>query len=195
VRKVLTLVLALVALGIVPGLSVAQESRQAVRAEEAVVRPVVDGEIPCPVPVHINLTAPPPTTPTPDPADFPAGTQSANFGGTSINQDFKDTFHWKLPGDCCQIISGKLTLRYKALQGGSAGSPTSANDRVSIIKNGSAVLTQPLYTGAVATGFTTTKTLSLTPAMLTNNRLSFGVEDDTSVLSASLEVVACCLRK
>ena len=192
-RKVLTLVLALVALGIAAGLSVAQESRQAV--EGGVVPPVVDGGIPCPVPVHINLTKPPPTTPTPDPADFHAGTQSANFGGTSINQDFKDTFHWKLPGDCCQIISGKLTLRYKALQGGSAGSPTSANDRVSIIKNGSAVLTQPLYTGAVATGFTTTKTLSLTPAMLTNNRLSFGVEDDTSVLSASLEVVACCLRK
>jgi hypothetical protein len=31
--------------------------------------------------------------------------------------------------------------------------------------------------------------------MLAGDRLSFLVQDDTSVISAKLEVVACCVRK
>ena len=51
---------------------------------------------------------------------------------------------------------------------------------------------QPLYSGAVTTGQTGTKTIPLSCDLLKNNRLSFYVQDDTAVTSATLHVVYCC---
>lgn len=163
--------------------------------------PVVVG-IPCPIPMNISLTAPPPVAATPFAADFPTASVvlEPNFGGTTRNRHFRHTFTWKPTTECCQYLSGKLTLQYEALSDGqSATSPDAGNDGVTIYKGGSALPpSQPVYPPPkfpVSAGQTGTKTFPLTPAMLTGDRLSFAVQDDTAVTSAKLEVVACCVRQ
>lgn len=152
----------------------------------------------CPSPMHVSLKANGPSASTPFAADFPASLQapSATFGQTAANHVLRHTFTWKPAGECCQYISGTLVLQYKALQGGPAGSSTSANDMVGIYSNGAGVsgAGKNLYTGAVTTGQSGTVTIALTPAMLANNRLSFAVEDDTSVTQASIDVIGCCVN-
>jgi hypothetical protein len=191
-----TLVLAIVALGILPGPSAAQEERTALS------QPVPPIEL-CPKPSRqqaINLTASAPSPATPTAADFPTSSCSAgwesNFGGTTSDRCFKHTFTWKAPGPECRCLAGELTIRYKALQGGPAGSSSSANDTVAIFSGGTVVpgTSQALYSGsgAVTTGQTGTKTIRLSCDMLRNNRLSFLVQDDTSVTSATLHIVYCC---
>jgi len=187
-KKLLTLALALAVLAVLTGPAVAQEERKG----------LVGGGIPCPIPMNVHLTAPPAIAATPIPADFPATTTPVepNFGGTTKNRHFRHTFSWQQAGKCCQCLrGGTLSFQYKALSGGPAGSSSSANDGVVIYKNASPLLSQPLYSGAVTTGQTGTKTIPLTCAMLTNNRLSFLVQDDTSVTKATLDgVVFCCVN-
>jgi hypothetical protein len=157
--------------------------------------------IPCPIPMSINQTAQAPSPATPFAADFPPppppGTGiEPKFGGNKINMWFEHTFTWKPPTDCCQLVKGALCLEYKALQGGPAGSSTSANDAVTIMKNGVSVSgpSQPLYKGAVKTGQAGKLCIDLTPAMLAGNRLSFLLQDDSSVTRATLQFSACCVR-
>lgn len=192
-KPLLTLALAFVALGVLLSPSAAQEERK-VPSE-----PITPVEL-CPRPSQqqpINLTASAPSAATPNPADFPAtcGTGwEPKFGGTAINKCFRHTFTWKAPRPECRCLSGELTIRYKALQGGPANSASSANDVMYIYSGGSAVAgtNQQLYTGAVTTGQAGTKTIRLNCDMLRNSRLSFLVQDDTSVTSATLRVVYCC---
>jgi hypothetical protein len=144
----------------------------------------------------ITVTAPPPVAATPYLPDFPSACSAGwepNFGGTTINRCFRETFTWKAPAQC-HCLSAELTIHYKALQGGAAGSSTSANDDVAISSGGSVVpgTSQRLFSGNVATGQTGTKTIRLSCDWLKNDRLSFFVEDDTRVDSASLQVAYCC---
>ncbi len=156
----------------------------------------------CPTPMNITLKAPPPTQATPNSTDFPPAPPppsgiEPNFGGTTKNRHFRHTFSWKPLTDCCQYLSGTLTLTYEALsQGQSTTSPNAGNDSWSIWKNGTVQGSGYVYTSfPFQQGQTGTITIQLTPAMLAGNRLSFLVQDDTSVKSATLNVVACCVRK
>jgi hypothetical protein len=101
---------------------------------------------------------------------------------------------WRPKGDCCQNVSGSLTVRYRALSGGAAGTSSSANDSMALFYNGTNVGGQMLYSGAVTTGQVGTRTFALTPAMLANYRVSFLVQDDSTVISATLRVDACCVN-
>lgn len=158
----------------------------------------------CPNPRQINLTQSSGAA-TPDMADFPKGLCPGgiepNFGGTKADRCFIHTFSFPPPRElCCQCIEGKgntLTLKLKVLVGGPAGSSTSANDQFAIYSNGSVVAgtSQPLYSGAVITGKVVTKTIQLKCSWLNNNRLSFLTQDDTSVLSATLNLNTCCVKK
>ena len=140
----------------------------------------------------INLTASAPSPATPNLADFPTSSCSAgfepNFGGTLSNRCFRQTFTWKTPGPECSCLSGELTIQYKALEGGAS------NDTFAIFSGGSVVpgTSLPLYPGGVPIGQTMTKKIPLSCDLLKNNRLSFLIQDDTSVLSATLHVVYCC---
>lgn len=192
-KPLLTLAVALVALGALPSPGAAQEERRALPQPISPIRL-------CPRSQQqaINLTAQAPSTATPNLADFPASSCSAgwepNFGGTTSDKCFRHTFTWKAPRPECRCLSGELTIQYKALAGGSAGSSSSANDTVGIYSGGSGVpgTNQSLYVGAVKKGQTGTKTIPLTCDMLKNNSLSFLVQDDTSVTSATLHVFYCC---
>jgi hypothetical protein len=159
-------------------------------------RPKEPKPVPCPSPVHITQTVSSPTAAAPYGPDFPAAYQAPSppFGSTASNRIFRHTFRWRPKGDCCQNVSGRLTVRYRALAGGPAGSSTSANDGMGLFVNGTNVGGQMLYSGAVTTGQVGTKTFALTPAMLANYRVSFLLQDDSTVISASLQVDACCVN-
>lgn len=193
-KKLLTLALALVALAAFASIGIAQEQKEAVPTQEALPRP-----LPCPIPWQFTLTAPPPVTATPYLPDFPAKCSAGwepNFNGTTKDRCFRHTFRWRKPYPCCQYIKGTLTITYKALQAGAIGSATSFNDEVTIYKTIIPLLTQRLYpqNAAVTLGQPGTTVVQLTPAMLAGERLSFLIQDDTSVKLATLEVVGCCVK-
>jgi len=199
-RLVFVVVVALLALtsaGIAQPPSVQPES-----ARPAAAPLPVDGPRPtvaCPIPWVFTLTAPPPTAATPLASDFPAATVTLepSFGGVTPDRHFRHTFRWKPATDCCQYISGTLTLTYKPLQPGqSATSPDAGNDSWSIWKNGTALGSGALYsTFPFPAGATFTKTIPLTPAMLAGSKASIDVQDDTSLTSAKLQITACCVRR
>jgi hypothetical protein len=158
----------------------------------------------CPNPRRINLTQSSGAA-TPVMADFPKGLCPGgiepNFGGTKVDRCFIHTFSFPPPSElCCQCVEGKgntLTLKLRVLLGGPAGSSTAANDQFAIYSNGSFVTgtNQPLYSGSVTTGQVVTKTIALKCSWLNNNRLSFLTQDDTAVLSATLNLNTCCVKK
>lgn len=193
-KLILSLAIALTAL-VLRGSGVAQETTD---NQEARLAPKPES-IPCPLPVHKNLKFPSPgaTLPvaaTPYLPDFPNTKCSAGyepkFGGTTADRCLRHTFTWKPETACCQNVSGTLTLTYKVIAGGAD------NDQLVIYSNGSNIGPgRVIYSGSTTLGQTVTKSFPLTAAMLANNRCSFLVQDDTSVLSATLDVVTCCLRR
>jgi hypothetical protein len=161
--------------------------------------------IPCPIPMIINQTVS--AGGSANAADFPTPTPPTviepNFNGTAINRWFRYTFMWKRLTDCCQYLPGStLTVKFKALQAGPAGSATSANDEIHLFKGGSAVLgsAKQVYPGGgpVALGAPGQVTYNLTADMMTltptGDRLSFLVQDDSAVTEATLRLTACCVR-
>jgi hypothetical protein len=157
----------------------------------------------CPKPTYVTLTASAPSVFNADFSSASLGAPRAWLNNTAINHTFLYSFLWKPPvGKCCSnIISATLTVQLKSNQPGSSKTAADAgNDIISIVRNGAGV---PGYGGPIYSSFPfpvnqpTTKTFVLTGAELANintdNRLSFAVEDDTRVVSATLQLARCCL--
>jgi hypothetical protein len=156
----------------------------------------------CPSPVtNLTLTA---TTPNVFNADFMPGQLSAPrawLNDPAINKHFLYTFQWKKEERCCQISKAILTVKMKANQSGTPGSPDASNDGIAIMHLGSSV---PPFSEAVYTvpppfsaGHPSVKQWTLTGAALANlnatRRLSLDVQDDTKVESVTLQLWGCCL--
>jgi len=157
---------------------------------------------PCPAPFNITLDA---SAPNVEKTDFTAAQlanyqDKLNYGQT--DKWYLHTFIWKAPSKCCQVTKAILTVKMKANSGGqSVSSADAGNDSISVVKLGTAV---PPYSEHVYTawpfnaGKTSTKIWDLTGVALGNinilRRLSFAVQDDTSVLSATLQLSGCCLK-
>jgi hypothetical protein len=157
----------------------------------------------CPSPINITLNA---NTPSVFNADFLPGqlttSQTAlNFTGT--DRHYVHTFQWKQEHCCCQITDAVLTVQFKANQGGqSTTSSDAGNDDIALMSLGVVLLSERVFVHPPVNfpfnaGQTATKILHLSPAALltmnANHRLSFDVEDDTSVTSATLQLTGCCL--
>jgi hypothetical protein len=127
----------------------------------------------------------------------------------AINHVFRYTFNWKVPEKmCCQITKGRLIVKLK--WNGPAGPSSAGNDSISIV-HGASVAGQGGYiwgpnpntpsttphTGTTIPTSPKTINIDLNAASLLNvnqgNRLSFAVQDDTTVESAVLELSGCCL--
>jgi hypothetical protein len=179
----------------------AQAQQRPVAAEaEAVALPVNT----CPAPLNLTLNA---NTPNVFTGDFAAGQLSSyqtalNYPGT--DKHYLHTFQWKNEHRCCQITRAVLTVKMKANQGGSVNGSDAGNDDIVVMHLGAVVqpyseriYTHPPVNFPFNTGQTATKTWNLTGAALANinanNRLSFDVEDDTMVQSATLQLSGCCL--
>lgn len=167
--------------------------------------PTVHGGPPCdcPKPIYMTLNA---NTPNLFQADFSPASFSAQRVGlnsTATNKFFLHTFQWKSAARNCQITSAVLTVKMKSNNGGSSAAASDAgNDTISVVVNGAGVppFSERVYS-AVNTPFSAgqaaTKVWNLTGAALTainaNSRLSFSVQDDTMVQSATLVLRGCCL--
>jgi len=176
----------------------AQELRaaQEVQADRRPIPPVV---VPCPFPT--KLTIPTGRTPTPVPAQFPPSFQpnlaGSMFNQTAADKHFGHTFTVPVqPRVCCLWNSGVLTVTIKALQSGSAHGAASANDAVHVVNAGAIVASQqPWLTTGVTAGTVTTVTFPIPANVLNTGMVSFYVQDDSAVVSASLTVEGCCLSK
>lgn len=159
------------------------------------------GRVPCPHPILQTLTS---TGAPQGGPDFPAawtGHYASGLNDMRPNRIFAYTFDAKWPAPeraCCELVSAVLTLVVKC------HGDIPINDAWGILHNGVGI---PGAGGAIGwangcMGQTKTITWAATPAVLaqinaeaTDPHLSFAVEDDTAVVSATLQLSDCCVLK
>jgi hypothetical protein len=167
--------------------------------------PVAQGS--CPKPVAVTLTASPPSFFA---GDFTQGPNSqlssphmTALGQQTPDHNFLYTFQWAAGERCCQITRAVLTVKMKSILGGQTTTSSDAgNDGIAIMYQGQAVApyNEAVYSGIPRPfnpGQLATKQWVLNQAALniinTQGHLSFAVQDDTSVVSATLQLTGCCL--
>jgi len=182
------------------GSILAQEQGRAVVPIAAPADPIGHLQL-CPAPINLTLTA---ATPNVFKGDFTAaqlGNYQASLNYSGTDKQYLHTFEWKRRHRCCQITKAVLTVRVKALLSGQSNSSSDAgNDGITLMHLGASV---PPYSERVYSswpfpaGQLATKTWNLTGTALANlnanSRLSFAVQDDTMVQSATLQLTGCCL--
>lgn len=156
--------------------------------------------IPCPSPVSLTLNVG-----APNQADFSAASWALRVGlnYTGINKHFLGTFTWQPKSKCCELSSAILTVKMQANSGGaSATASDSGNDGLGVVLSGgtSSGIGGPVYSNfPFPAGTQITKTYPITGSALakldSGGGLSFLVEDDTKVTSATLVIRGCCLNK
>ena len=165
--------------------------------------------VPCPAPFSVTLNA---TIPHIVAADFNAAElanhqEALNYG--QPNKGYAHTFEWKPNKKCCQVTHAVLTVKMKSLSRGSSNtSPDAGNDAISITGPGGIPIPPysekvygpasiPPTTFPFPVGTLATKIWTITGAALnklnTAHTLSIYIQDDTSVLSATLQLTGCCL--
>jgi hypothetical protein len=168
------------------------------------------GGVPCPEPKTHTETASAPSSAVVDASQLPASLVSPpnaepNFGGTTPNRVFRHTFKFKMPeGKCCQCTDATLTLKLQSLQQGISHETSDAgNDKWYIYKNGQLCGTPAnanyVYDALpVNKGYIVTKTIKVPCECLAVSggvgKLTFAVQDDTSVQAATLNVRGCCVK-
>jgi len=163
--------------------------------------------MPCPNPIVVTLTRGGSTAATPNIADFPSGALTGfAYNQTAANHNFRDTIAFKKPDSkCCQFRPGKLTVVYKALQGGTVkprSGGDAGNDSGGLVHHGASVSGQSGYIWAllqftgntVHPGDTVPIVYTVSPSIIASGQVSFAVQDDTAVVSAKLEISGCCLE-
>jgi hypothetical protein len=118
------------------------------------------------------------------------------FHQTTANKQFGYTFNFKMPEGCCEVSAGKLTVYYRAVQGGSSATSSDAgNDIGELIRNGVGSGGGPIYSSfPFAAGTTTVKTYTVPANWIASGRVSFIAEDDTAVDHATLTAQMCCVH-
>lgn len=164
--------------------------------------PPAPGAMPCPNPTTQTISL---TTPVVVNAEFSAAALAAPRAGINdpiSNKVFLHTFRWDPPA-CCQITSATLTVVLRANQQGVSPptSPDAGNDTIGVSSGGVGLpgMGGRIYTSPVTTNQQVTKTFVMDAtglaAMNANNRLSFSLQDDTRVVSATLRIERCCVRR
>lgn len=166
---------------------------RAERMPEGMSKP--DKSVPCPHPYSQTQNA---TNPAyRDATDFSGWNYSwATVGDSHPNRVFGYTFKLNIPSDrlCCEITKAVLTLNLKCLD------DIPGNDTWAIVHNGHGVTGSggPIGWPQICNGQTKTVSYAATPAVLNmmnqDHRLSFLVQDDTTVERATLTVTGCCVR-
>jgi len=202
-KRSLAYALLLASLALWPASSPSQQRKAAPVNQELAVVPQAG----CPKPISLTLTAKPPSFFSGDFSQGPNSQLSAPhmtaLGQQTADMNFLYTFQWTKDQKCCQITRAVLTVKMKSIQGGQTTKSSDAgNDGIAIMYQGNvlAPYNEGVYDGVPRPfnpGQLATKQWVLNPAALniinTQGRLSFAVQDDTSVLSATLQLTGCCL--
>jgi hypothetical protein len=166
-------------------------------AQERIAAPTVA----CPHPITRTLTAPPPSPPSLNAADFSGALGTAAHGSiwnqTKPDHGFGHSFKLPEPGKCCVWTKATLIVKVRALLPGGAGSPSSANDWVELVKNGASVPgtgQQPFSGGVTNVGQPATVTIAVPQNILNSGVVSFWVQDDSAVTAAELRLEGCCIN-
>ena len=174
------------------------------------IQPPMDGNVPCPDPQIINLSASAPSAAFIDSTQFPPPSNpEPNFGGTTSNRVFQHTFQFKLPENkCCQCTGVTLTLKLKALQDAfdppntpPHSTSNASNDKWYIYKDGKLCGSTDgwVYDNPVSQGTVITKTIRVPCECVAYSggvgKLTFVIQDDTSVLSATMNARGCCVKR
>lgn len=155
-----------------------------------------DKSVPCPHPYSQTQNATNPANR--DATDFSGWNYSwATMGDTHPNRVFGYTFKLGNQGDrlCCEITKAVLTLNLKCMD------DVPGNDTWAIVHNGHGIVGSGGTIGwpNICNGQTKTVSYVATPAVLNmmnqDHRLSFSVQDDTTVERATLTVTGCCVLK
>ncbi len=170
------------------------EEMRAERMPEGTTQP---GSVPCPHPFSQTQSATNPANR--DSTDFSGWNYhwAAGLGDPSHNVVYGYTFKLNIPSDrlCCEITKAVLTLRLKC------HGDIPSNDTWAIVHNGHGVMGTggPIGWPVGCNGQTKTVSYTASPMVLNymnqDRRLSFSVQDDTTVLSASLTTSGCCVLK
>jgi hypothetical protein len=175
----------------------AQEDRATTIGHEPIIDiPVVR----CPFPEVLRF--PGGTVASPVLTEFPPAVRPV-IGGSIWNQTVADkafghTFRYPVttPNECCVITSGELIINLKALQTALPGvNGASGNDGVNVYSGTALVVGHVPWTSGVTAGTVKTVTFPIAATFLTGGLLSFYVQDDTAVTSATLIITRCCLTK
>ena len=143
---------------------------------------------------------------TPDFSPLPAGTTlAAGLNDPNSNRWFRHSFIVRPAGACCQVLSATLVIQLRTTDEAKGGHTTDAsNDSwsirglngVGIPGHGGPVHAN--YTPTLPIGTSRTIAVDLNPAaiahMNTHGHLSFIVQDDAAVVSATLQINRCCLN-
>lgn len=161
--------------------------------------PIIEAACPKPI-IALTLTATAPNVLNSDFNSAQLGAPRAWLNDSSFNKSFLYTFQWKREERCCQITRALLTVKVKANQRGlSSTSSDAGNDSITIMHSGVSVQSEAIYYNywPFSVGLMASKSVTLNPAALNNlnatGQLSFDVQDDTSVQSATLQLWGCCL--
>jgi hypothetical protein len=161
------------------------------------VRPT---RLPCNNPTTLTINSPTSGPATFDPTDFLSSQipalGSPIFHQTTANKQFAYTFKFKLPEGCCEVSAGKMTVYYRAIQGGSSNnSSDSGNDAGGPIRHGYGLGGGQLYSQfPVIAGSTLVKTYTIPAGWMASGRVSLSAEDDTAVDHISLTAQMCCVH-
>ncbi len=174
-------------------------------------RQVTPTSLPKPLPVapcsrpmvvrSVSLTAPPPSPATPLASELPAtiwttlqgpnGTTA--WGNAQPDKVFAHTFQWQPPCAMGCRMGGTLTFTYRNnLPATSNTAPDAGNDKYYVYNDGTLFQSGSLYTSPSPAGQTFTKTLTLSPAEVANNKVTLVVQDDTALVNAKLDLKYCC---
>jgi hypothetical protein len=149
----------------------------------------------------VTLTAPPPSPATPLASELPApiwANLQGPYGTTSWGESrpdkvFAHTFQWQPPCQTGCRMGGTLTFTYRNnLQATSNTAPDAGNDKYYLYNGGTLLQTGLLYTSPSPAGQTFTKTLTLSPVDMANQKVTLVVQDDTAVVNAKLDARYCC---
>lgn len=150
----------------------------------------------CKPPITMTLNA---STPYALQNDFSSGSWANHvqtLGYTGINKQYLHTFKWDR--NCGKIVKADLIVNMKANSGGaSATSSDAGNDRIGVYHGGTGILGEAVYSAwPFPAGTAVTKQFNMITfaggaalaVMNQFNSLSFVVQDDTSVTSATLQL-------
>lgn len=211
--SILKLLLVLCALGMFLSQSALAQEEEQPKPVSLIHHPIVppiDGIVLCPDPQTIYQTVSAPAPAVIDPSQvpsplFPPQLPEPNFGGTIPNRYFVHTFQFNLPTNiCCQCTNVTLILKLRALLDASDGThqyPNASNDKWYIFLNQKPCGNYDsnwVYDSPVSMDTEITKTIKVPCQCLAEadnvGKLTFVIQDDTSVQEATMIVHGCCVQ-
>lgn len=175
-----------------------------IKKDETIERKIEAVCIPCPDPFILDINS---KNSYYDPSEFNTNhlaLPNDQFNFNQTNKFFLHTYVWKPKHRCCQVLKAHIQVKMTSLTASkSPKHPNAGNDGISLVMNGGAsIISEPVYPPAIfpfLKGKEVVKDYVLTGSQLdwlnSANRLSFFVQDDTSVNWIKIRLEICCLKK